>query len=74
MSPGSGEAKERGLLGEGVQTVGEHSGVGEAEVVRLAEDDVVEHPDAEDLRCFDQTIRAFPVFPGWSRVARRVLC
>lgn len=41
MSPGSGR--------EGRMFLGKHSSVGEAVVVGFAEDDVIEHPDAEDL-------------------------
>jgi hypothetical protein len=41
VSPGSGR--------EGRMFLGNQSGIGEAVVVTLAEDDVVEHSDAEDL-------------------------
>ncbi len=51
----------------------EQSGVGEAIVIGRAEDDVVEYPDAEDLRGFDQAVRAVTVFPRGSRIARRVI-
>ena len=41
----------------------EQSGVGEAVVVRFAENDVVENADAEDLRGFDQAVCAVAIFP-----------
>ena len=50
VSPRSGEGKEGGLLDEGVRTVGDNAGVGEAEVLRFTENDMVEYPDSEDLR------------------------
>ena len=63
------------MLGEGVLTphVGEESGVGEAEIIRLAEDDMVEHPDSEDLRRRRQPVGAFAVFPRWVRISRRMV-
>jgi len=43
--------------------LGEQASVGEAVVVGLAEDNVVEHADAEDFGRFDQAVCAFSVFP-----------
>ena len=43
--------------------LGKQSGVGEAVIVGLAEDDVIEHPDAEDLRRRGKPVSAFAVFP-----------
>jgi hypothetical protein len=48
--------------------VGEQSGVGEAEVVG-SDYDVVEHPDAEDLRSLNQAVRAIAVFTGRGRIS-----
>ena len=58
------------MLGEGVR---EHSGVGEAVVIRLAENDVVEHSDPEDLRRSCQPVGAFAVFPRWRRISGRMV-
>ena len=65
VSPGSGR--------EGRVLSGEQSGVGEAVIVGLAEDDVVEHADAEDFRCFDQAACALAVFSRGSWVSGRVV-
>jgi hypothetical protein len=70
VSPGSGRRIREDFLGE---RVGEHSGIGEAIVVRFAEDDVVENADAEDLRGFDQAVGTVAVFTRGSWVARGVI-
>ncbi len=68
-----GGCNDRGLLGEGGQIVGEDSSVGEAEVVRLAEDDMVEHPDSEDFRSCRQPVGAFAVFPRRYRISGGII-
>ena len=69
MSPGSGGNKENGFLGEGIEVFGEDSGIGKAEVVRLAEDDVIEHSDSEDLRSRRQPFGALTIFHRGRRVS-----
>src|SRR5512139_940666 len=67
VSPGSGGSKGGGSLSDGV--VGEDPGVSETEVLRFAEDHVVKHADAEDLRGGSQPVGAFAVFARWRRIA-----
>jgi len=58
---------------DGRSFLGEKSGVGKAVIIILAEDDVVENADAEDLRGFNQAVGAVAVFPRGSRISRRMV-
>ena len=62
VSPVLGRGKKQDFLEKGVS---ERSGGSEAVVVRFAQDDAIEHPDAEDLRCRCQPVRA--LVPLWPR-------
>ena len=53
--------------------LGKQSGVGEAVVVGLSEDDVVKHSDAEDFRCFDQAVGSFAVLARRGRISGRMV-
>ena len=64
MSPGSGR--------EGRIFLGEQSGVGEAVVIGLSEDDMIKDADAEDLRGFDQAVGAVAIFARRSRISGRM--
>jgi phosphopantetheine adenylyltransferase len=65
VSPGSGR--------EGRIFLGEQSGVGEAVVIGLSEDDMIKDADAEDLRGFDQAVCTVAVFARGSGISRRVI-
>ena len=52
--------------------LGKQSGVGKAVLISFAEDDVVKHADAEDLRGFDQAVGAVAIFARRSRISGRM--
>jgi hypothetical protein len=65
VSPGSGR--------EGRIFLGKQAGIGEAVVMALPEDYVVEHTDAEDLRSFNQPVGAIAVLMRGGRVTTRMI-
>ena len=54
------------------ERVCKHSGVGEAVLVRIAADDVVENADAQNCSGFDKSDGAVAIFAAWSGIAGRV--
>ncbi len=52
------------MLGDGIQVFSKQPGIGEAEIVSLAEDNVVEHADGEDFRGRLAGCRAAQVMSG----------
>jgi len=70
LEPCVSRIEEEDLIRERVY---EQSGVGETVIVGLAKNDVVEDPDAEDLRRFNQAASTVTVFPRGSRISARVV-